>query len=374
VTGLGRYAEQLIRGLASIDHTTEYVIILDPAYKNEVVSQANFTDVRIKGRPDTLGNFLFGARQIAGIGADIYHSLHHFLPIGIRGKCMLTLHDLIWIEHPELSYAKQWQGRVIRSYASVSMKYALNRADHTISISEYTAERARLRMNLDGSRITVIPHGVDERFHRAGRNTTGPAATSESPFFLAVGNSKPNKNIGRVVGALALLSERLPEIHLRIVGRGEGYAELRRQVSSLGLNHRVDFLGNIPDDELLDMLRRATALVFPSLVEGFGLPVLEAQAAGCPVITSNCGVLTETAGRAAVLVDPLDSWDIARGMEILYKDRALRLDMIARGLDRAAGFTWQSTAEKTRRVYELLLEQGSAEGAPCRQPAVAGAA
>jgi alpha-1,3-rhamnosyl/mannosyltransferase len=85
-------------------------------------------------------------------------------------------------------------------------------------------------------------------------------------------------------------------------------------------------------------------------------------------------VLTETAGRAAVLVDPLDSWDIARGMEILHNDTAFRLDMIARGRNHAAGFTWQSTAEKTRQVYELLLEQASAEGVLCRQPAVAGAA
>jgi len=215
--------------------------------------------------------------------------------------------------------------------------------------------------------MSVIPHGVDERFHRAARRRACGFATTEAPFFLVVGNSKPNKNVARIVGAMALLVQRIPEVKLRIVGRGEGYRELRSQVDSLGLTQKVDFYGNVPDEELLNALQRAVALVFPSLVEGFGMPVLEAQAVGCPVITSDRGVLPETAGDAALFVNPYDAWDIARAMETLYRDLPLRESLVRKGRERAARFTWEETARKTRHVYDLVIRRALPEFHPVRQ-------
>ncbi|HQE61702.1 MAG TPA: glycosyltransferase family 1 protein, partial [Candidatus Latescibacteria bacterium] len=215
--------------------------------------------------------------------------------------------------------------------------------------------------------LSVIPHGVDERFHRAAKRHASGFATTEAPFFLVVGNSKPNKNVARIVGAMALLVQKVPEVRLRIVGRGEGYRELRSQVDSLGLTQKVDFYGNVPDEELLDALQRAVALVFPSLVEGFGMPVLEAQAVGCPVITSDRGVLPETAGDAALFVDPYDAWDIARAMETLYRDLPLRESLVRKGRERATRFTWEETARKTRHVYDLVMGQSLPEFHAVRQ-------
>jgi len=367
VTGLGRYAEQLIRGLAAIDRTTDYVVILAKDYECQPVEQASFQIVRFGGRPDTLGNVLGGARKIAGLDADIFHSLHHFLPFGVRGRTVLTLHDFIWLDHPDLAYPNRWKGRVIQAYASLALNYALRRANHIIAISEHTARRARERMAPRIPEISVIPHGVDERFHRAAKRHASGFATTEAPFFLVVGNSKPNKNVARIVGAMALLVQKVPEVRLRIVGRGEGYRELRSQVDSLGLTQKVDFFGNVPDEELLDALQRAVALVFPSLVEGFGMPVLEAQAVGCPVITSDRGVLPETAGDAALFVDPYDAWDIARAMETLYRDLPLRESLVRKGRERATRFTWEETAKKTRHVYDLVMGQSLPEFHAVRQ-------
>jgi glycosyltransferase involved in cell wall biosynthesis len=223
-------------------------------------------------------------------------------------------------------------------------------------------------MNVPVSRMTVIPHGVEDRFLRAGgreeeseapaiRLPKGPfAGVKRRPFFLVVGHSKPHKNCARVVGALALLAERLPEVEVRFVGRGEGYDQLRAQAATLGLGSRVHLLRNAPDEGLLALYREAIALVMPSLVEGFGLPVLEAQAVGCPVITSNRGALAETAGDAALLVDPLDSWNIAAAMERVYRDRELRASLVERGRIRAEEFTWEKTAARTRAVYDLLMD------------------
>lgn len=372
VTGLGRYARHLIEALAAIDRTNEYLVVLDPNYKGSLVRQANFSEVRLPGRPDTLGNFIGGARHIGRLNADIYHSLHHFLPLGIKGRAMLTLHDLIWIENPDLAYQSAVRGRVIQAYAKVTMSYSLRRADHVISISEYTARRAIAHMKLDASRITVVPHGVSKRFFRSAdalplASGTDAHTNSQSspPYFLVLGHSKPNKNVGRVIGAFALLAQRLPDVQLRVVGRGEGYDRLRTQVASLGLTERVVFQKGIPDEDLLTLFRRAVALVFPSLVEGFGLPILEAQAIGCPVVTSDRGVLPETAGDAALLVDPLDSWGIARAMERLHNDHDLRASLIERGQARAAKFTWESAAARTREVYRRLM------GEPVSSPAVA---
>lgn len=371
VTGIGRYAEQLIRALAAIDRTTDYVIILSPHYHGTIVRQENFSTVRLPSRPERVRNLFRGAGQIKRLRADIYHALFHFLPFGVGGRAVLTLHDLNWIEHPDAWAHRSW-GYAVKAYSHITMGYALRRADHVIAISEYTAARARAVMGVPLARMTVIPHGVEQRFFRPEVEEEAAPSAAQSllpeapfkgperrPFFLVVGHSSPHKNCGRIVGAMALLAQRIPEIDLLFVGRGEGYDGLRAQASSLGLRGRVHLVRSVPDEQLLAFYRKAIALVMPSLVEGFGLPVLEAQAAGCPVVTSSQGALAETAGDAALLVDPFDSWDIARAMELVHRNSELRASLIQRGLERARAFTWEATATRTRKVYDLLMD-GSA--------------
>jgi glycosyltransferase involved in cell wall biosynthesis len=294
--------------------------------------------------------------------ADVYHSLHHFLPLGMRGRVVLTLHDLMQIEHPDITFPRRWQGYLVKAYAQVTIKYALRRADQVIAISQFTAGRAESLFGIPRAGMTIIPHGVEERFFRVGPGKDPgddrwdtSAGPTPPRFFLVVGHSKPHKNVARVIGALALIAQRYGNVRLRLVGRGDGYDQLREQARSLGLSGKVDFLRVVPETMLLSLYRRAVALVMPSLVEGFGLPVLEAQAAGCPVIVSTRGALAETAGDAALLVEPTDTWDIARAMETLLRDEALRSDLVERGRARAAQFTWTRTAERTREVYDRAM-------------------
>jgi glycosyltransferase involved in cell wall biosynthesis len=156
-----------------------------------------------------------------------------------------------------------------------------------------------------------------------------------------------------------------PDARLVVTGRGDSTAELRHLARQLDIDDQVTFTGLVGHDELLTLLQGAVALVFPSLVEGFGLPVLEAMASGCPIVASNCPTLTEIAEDAALLCDPTSSDDFAAAMVRLLDDQPLRSRLRSRGIERAAGFTWARCAERTLGVYEALL------GSPVGRVAVA---
>jgi glycosyltransferase involved in cell wall biosynthesis len=193
-----------------------------------------------------------------------------------------------------------------------------------IAVSEFTALEAVELLGVDEERVRVIPHGVEPPFE-----PDGPAV--EGDYVLAVGTLEPRKNLPRVV----LAAERAG-VDLRVVG-APGWGEVG-----------VESAGFVSDDELARLYRGATCLVYPSLYEGFGLPVLEAMASGTPVVTSRNGALAELSGGAAVLVDPRDVDAIAAGIEEAAKRRE---ELRAAGLERARAFTWEAAAKATADVY-----------------------
>jgi glycosyltransferase involved in cell wall biosynthesis len=215
-------------------------------------------------------------------------------------------------------------------------------------------------------KIVVVHHGVAGRFrpHEDDRRSlvdgvqpdaSQQPATPREPYFLYVGTIQPRKNLVRLLEAFAQLSPEAPR--LVIAGkRGWLSAPIERRAAELGLAERVVFAGYVPDAELPGLLRGALAFVFPSLYEGFGMPVLEAMAAGVPVLTSSTSALPEVAGDAALLVDPCDTAAIAGGMARLAGDASLRADLRARGLARAAEFTWERCARETLAV--LTIDEG----------------
>jgi len=175
-----------------------------------------------------------------------------------------------------------------------------------------------------------------------------------TPFILSLGHTRPYKNIPRVIEAFHQVTTRHPEVHLLIAGRGDGYPALQRLTRTLGLC-RVHFLGQLTDRELVAHYRNALFLAFPSLVEGFGLPLVEALASGCPVLTSRDSAMSEIVGDAAVLVDPTSVDSIANGMNRLIEEPALRRNLALRGPQRAAQFTWTKCAEQTLEVYRQVM-------------------
>jgi glycosyltransferase involved in cell wall biosynthesis len=300
--------------------------------------------------------------KISGLGLDLYHSLHHFLPIGLRvPRVVLTLHDLIWLEHPRLIRSGPI-GRVTRRvthvYARAAIRHALRRADEVIAISAHSRSRALAYFGLDPARIEVVHHGVD---HEAFPPASDPdESIAVEPYFLCLGNSRPYKNIATALRAFALFSPTVPEARLVVTGRGDTATELLALARRLKIDDRVVLTGVVDHARLLELLHGARALVFPSLVEGFGFPLLEAMAAGCPVVSSNSPTLTEVGGDAVLYCDPTRPEEFAAAMATLVSDRTQRADLRRRGIARAATFTWDACARATLAVYDRLLNSPTA--------------
>ena len=257
--------------------------------------------------------------------ADVLHCPTFRGPVRSRVPLVVTVLDLAVLRHPELF--NRWN----RTYSRLVVPRVVRAARRLIAISEFTKRELVELLGVDPQDVDVI--GVPPR---ASLAADGPRA--EGDYVLTVGTLEPRKNLVRASSAA-----RRAGVELRVVGaRGWG------DVSTNG----VRWLGDVADDELDALLRGARALVYPSLYEGFGIPILEAMAVGTPVVTSRGGATEEVAGGAAVLVDPLDEASIAAGLE--EADRR-RDELRTRGLERARAFSWDDVAERTLDVYRRAL-------------------
>ena len=240
---------------------------------------------------------------------------------------VVTLHDLQHLDLPEMF------PRGERAFRRAAWHPSLRRADRVIVISEFVRERAVARLRLDPAKIRVVPLGLDHA-------TLTPGGARE-PFLLYPARRWPHKNHARLFDALALI--RRERSDLRLVLTGADFSDTPPGVESLG---------HVPWDTVVSLLQRASALVFPSLYEGFGLPPLEAMACGCPVACSNAAALPETVGDAARLFDPHDPRSIAdAALEVVRNPN----EWVRRGLERAARYSWDETARATDAVYGELL-------------------
>ena len=230
-----------------------------------------------------------------------------------------------------------------------------------LTVSE-TSKRDILRyFSIPESRIDVIYNAIDERLGEAPSDAemaqVGERYQLNDPFVLYAGNIKPHKNLERLIEAFHTLRRGgLENVKLLIIGDEiSKYATLRRAVQRHKLHKHVRFFGFVSDKTLASLYRLASVFVFPSLYEGFGLPPLEAMAAGTPVITSNVSSLPEVVGDAALLVDPLQPEDIAEAMRRVLTDPALREDLRRRGLARAQHFSWERSIRRVRDIYGEVL-------------------
>lgn len=287
---------------------------------------------------------------------DIVHATDHRIPQLGKLPVVATLMDAIPLVHPEWVSARRF-GRIKHALWRRSAHWA----DHVITISEYSKTEIANHFGLEENRISVTPLGVDARwFEPLAEPVVAEVLVRHSlpkRYFLFVGTLQPRKNVNRVITAYQSLPQWLRgEVGLLIVGRAGWQCEeitSSLEVGAYGSN--VRWLKHLPDDDLLVVMKRATALVFPSLYEGFGLPVLEAFAARVPVVTSNTTSLPEVAGDAALLVNPLDEAEIADAMLRIFEDESLASALRQRGLSRAREFTWDRTAEMTIDVYRHVL-------------------
>lgn len=288
--------------------------------------------------------------------ADITHFFNFIVPPGVKGKKIAVVHDMSYDAFPE---TVRWKTKTM---LRLNLKRACRRADKIMTISEFSKLEIVRVTGMNPKHVVVVPCGVDQNvFHPAAKQEAVEAVKRKyglpNKYFLYLGTLEPRKNIERMLVAYAELLKRKTNVPiLALAGRkGWMYTSIFERTKALGLEEHVRFLGYIEDAETPFLLCGAHAFFFPSLYEGFGMPVLEAMACGTPVLTSNVSSLPEVTGSAAILVDPLDIGAICDGMELLLENDELRFRLRREGIERAQMFTWARSATKVMEIYRELV-------------------
>lgn len=275
---------------------------------------------------------------------DLFFSPGYNTPLFCPAPFVFTIHDLTHIHCLE-------SGRpLIQSYYATVMKRACHRAARILTVSEFTRNEIIDWSGVSPAKVVMVGNGVDSTFRPEGDSYGLPF-----PYLLAVSNRKPHKNEFRMVEAFAKAHL---NVSIRLVFSGQTTVELARWIETQQLGSRVEFLGVVAEERLPSLYRGATALIFPSLYEGFGLPIVEAMACGTPVVTSNVTAMPETAGDAALLVDPRSVEQIAAGIEQIVRDSSLRQQMRERGLAWITRFSWGQTSCEVRQLLSKSMISG----------------
>lgn len=299
------------------------------------------------------GQNFWGAKALQS-EVDVIHATDHHIPCCASTPIVATIMDVIPLSHPE------WVRDDLRSLKNLVWKKSLTWADQLITISEYSKAEILKWTDVPAEKITVIPLGVDASwFERAlAPKVLHIREKYQLPekFFISIGTLQPRKNIESTLRAHQSLSDKERRLTpLVIVGRAGWKCEtLIKLIQQDPLAGAVRWLQHVPQQDLPTLLQSASALVFPSLAEGFGLPILEAFASNVPVITSQSSCLPEVAGDAAMLIDPMDIAQIAEAMKRILEDQVLVNELKLRGLQKAHFFSWKACARATADIYQKL--------------------
>lgn len=359
-TGIGRYIRNLARALPECAIGDVELVLFQSRRERESLVQAPAIRSRkvITPAHHRWERWLL-ATELAPRNVDLLHSPDHVAPHRLGWQSVVTVQDLSFLAHPE-------------AYDAASLRYyfqvfrTLTQAAKVIATSDFTRSEVLKRVSIAPERVVTIHLAADPAYFpraQADCETVRNRLSVPDSYFLVVGNIEARKNLERLLAAYALLPRRGRPHLVFAGGRGYHYDRVLEAVQEHRLEDQVKFLGYVSDDDLPMLYSGAVCLLYPSRYEGFGLPILEAMACGCPVITSNHGSMAEVAGDAAILVDPTSAAAIAEGIKTLLDDSGRRDGMIAKGFTRVKDFSWQSTAEQTLAVYreaaDFVADAGS---------------
>lgn len=287
---------------------------------------------------------------------DLLHATVNVMPIAVTCPMVVTVHDLSFLRYPDSFPPVQ------RTYLRTQVRRSVLRAARVIAVSEATRQDLIKLFEVPANRVDVVYNGIDAAFHPAPDDQVALFRRQKGlpdRFVLHVGTLEPRKNLVRLVHAFDLVrrqTDHWPDLRLVLVGgKGWYYEEIFEAVQRLQLERNVLFTGFVADDELPWWYRAASVFAYPSLLEGFGLPVAEAMACGTPTVTSSLSSLPEIAGDGALLVDPTSEEELAAALHRVLTNPNLARDLRERGLRQAARFSWSHTASETAEVYRRVL-------------------
>lgn len=351
-SGNERYAINLIRALSALELDACFVVAAShPELLADVLAgRPNWRVVRIAASP--WRRLVFELPRLATREAATVTHVTYAAPPMMRRGVITTIHDVSFLPHPE------WFSLRDRLVLRTGIGFTLAQGAEVITVSRHARDEIMTRYHIPAERISVTPEAADPFFGiRPSPDVMAEAIRRlgiPTPFVLAVGNLQPRKNLVRLVHAFAD-AKRSFELPHRLVIAGQAKwreSDVLTAIRQVNLEQDVTFAGLVTDSDLAALYHAADCFVYPSLYEGFGLPVLEAMACGTPVITSNVTSIPEVAGDAAVLVDPADTQALARALREVLMNPDLRQSLRRKGLERASLFTWAQTARKTWEAYQ----------------------
>lgn len=359
--GIGTYIWNLVRNLALVDQKNEYLLVGSNRNFHELGPlPANFSQIYQGERTGSLRDHIVFPATLRKEKPDVVHIPHHDCPLFVPGKLVMTIHDCVHVKFPPENLS-----RLRRFDLYWRTRRALQRASQVLAVSNSTRDDLVDIFDMDSKRISVIHNALDERFAPAAEGADQKAVLERyqlhDPFVLYSGKIRPHKNVHRLIEAFAVLKSELANdlryhnLKLIVIGDELSHHQyLRLTVVRSGVQQDVRFFGFVPYSILRVFYQSAALFAFPSLYEGFGLPPLEAMASKTPVLASNTSSLPEVLGDAALLVNPENVFEIARGLKAILLEDTLRDRLVERGLKHISRFSWKSAAEQVVEAYERV--------------------
>jgi glycosyltransferase involved in cell wall biosynthesis len=370
--GYGRHARDLLSALIRIDHQNHYCFFVDSRDMLESLPAGVDAILVNAGKPTALAASSDGSRALPDVwrmswalsrpGFDLvlFPTAYSYVPVLSRAHKMIFIHDVIAEKYPELTMPSLparvlWKSKI---------GLALRQADTIVTVSDYSKQGIVEVFKVNPNNVQVVGEAPNPIFRRLETSESLPfldgLLPGEGRHIVYIGGFGPHKNLSRLVEVFARLAG-LPEmadISLILVGEYQkevfhsAYAQLRQQIETLGIESRTIFPGYLPDPVLVSLLNRASVLVLPSLLEGYGLPAVEAAACGCPVVATKASPLPELLGAGGIFFDPLNSQELEEALRQVLQSQSLRQKMGTAGLEAAQALTWDSAAQILKDLIE----------------------
>lgn len=358
--GMDMVAIELIRNLQEIDHQNEYFIFVNPDSDRSCFKpSSNFNLIEVRKSPYPLWEQYYLPKAVKQFNLDLLHCTSNTAPVNCNVPLMITLHDIIYLEGKSHIASGSWYQRMGNLYRIWNVPKVFRSAEKILTVSEFERKNIIQYFHCAPEKVETVYNGVSPHFKPQDEHTIKSVKERfrlPEQYLLFLGNTAPKKNLKGVLAALKILSDE-QKLTLPLVMPDFGEANLNQLLTELDakdLRSMIHLTGYIPNQQLPGVYAGATAFIYPSLRESFGLPILEAMACGCPVITSNNSSMIEIAKGAALLIDPFSPESIANALEQVLGDKNLAADLVQKGAQQANKFSYREGALKVKNLYLQL--------------------